>query len=359
MTRTLALTVVAMPCFAASLASAQVIEPPFDSVYTVRSLGTPEGVPVPFGGLFIFPGQPNLLYIGGGANTADGGLYRIGLVRDANGFATGFVGTAERLGDLPFNDGGITPDPGGLISAVGWPSNRYMQFDVSIGAVVNDIDLTPRGIARSSSCVTFIPPGLPGAGGMRIVSWGGGEYHRVSYDIGPGGIISLGDLNVIPESTLPGGPEGFTYVPTGSPLFTVPTMLVSAFSAGRVDVYDVDGSGDPIISTGRTLVSGLAGAEGATIDPVNGDFAFSTYGGGDRVVFVSGFVPPPEPCAWQIANCPADSDGDIDTDSDDVVVFFGFWEASDDCADVNSDGVVDSNDLTYFFGGWDEGRCRP
>jgi len=344
---------------AAGVAGGQTVLPPFDTAYSIRDLGTPEGVPVSFGGLFIRASEPDSLYIGGFANGASGALYRVGLVRDVNGLVTGFSGVAERVGDLPFNDGGITPDPGGLISYGQWPVNRYGQMDPATGLIVNDVDLAPLGVAQSASSVRFIPAGMPGAGGMRIVSWSGGQYHRVSYSVGAGEIISLGDVEQLPESTIPGGPEGFTYVPTGSPLFTVPTMIVSAFSAGRVDVYDVDGSGDPIISTGRTMVANLTGAEGAAIDPVTGDFAFSTFGGADRVIFVSGFVPPPPACGWESADCPADSDGDSDTDSDDVVIFFGFWEAAADCADVNGDGAVDSNDLLYFFGGWDQGQCRP
>ena len=31
------------------------------------------------------------------------------------------------------------------------------------------------------------------------------------------------------------------------------------------------------------------------IDPLTGDFLFSTFGGGDRIVRVDGFVAPPQP----------------------------------------------------------------
>ena len=39
------------------------------------------------------------------------------------------------------------------------------------------------------------------------------------------------------------------------------------------------------------FITGLSGAEGAAIDPVTGDFLFSTYGGGNRVIAVRGFRP--------------------------------------------------------------------
>ena len=51
--------------------------------------------------------------------------------------------------------------------------------------------------------------------------------------------------------------------------------------------------GDPVVASRRRFVYGLDGAEGASIDPVSGDFLFSTFGTGtDRVVVVRGFVPP-------------------------------------------------------------------
>lgn len=43
------------------------------------------------------------------------------------------------------------------------------------------------------------------------------------------------------------------------------------------------------------FITGLTGAEGAAVDPLTGDFLFSTFGGGNQVVVVKGFVPPPPP----------------------------------------------------------------
>jgi hypothetical protein len=80
-------------------------------------------------------------------------------------------------------------------------------------------------------------------------------------------------------------------------------MLVSEYGAGQVAAYEVDANGDPIISTRRTFISNLSGADGAFIDPVTGDFLFSTFGSGDRVVVVSGFAKPlPPPVAGKKVN---------------------------------------------------------
>ena len=57
----------------------------------------------------------------------------------------------------------------------------------------------------------------------------------------------------------------------------------------------------------------------------------------------------------RITFCEGDADCDADTDSDDVVNFFGFWEQGDLKADVDGDGDTDSDDIVAFFGSWDNG----
>ena len=71
---------------------------------------------------------------------------------------------------------------------------------------------------------------------------------------------------------LVGGPEGFIYVPVGSPGFAGFNMLVSEWSAGNVATYLVDGEGNPIPATRQDFITDLTGAEGAFIDPLTGDF---------------------------------------------------------------------------------------
>jgi hypothetical protein len=80
-------------------------------------------------------------------------------------------------------------------------------------------------------------------------------------------------------------------------------MLVSEYGTGTVAAYAVNANGDPIVSSRRAFISNLGGADGAYIDPVTGDFLFSTFGGGDRVVVVSGFAKPlPPPVAGKKVN---------------------------------------------------------
>ena len=59
-----------------------------------------------------------------------------------------------------------------------------------------------------------------------------------------------------------------------------------------MSTYDVDANGDPIVAPRKEFMTGLGGAEGAFIDPFTGDFLFSTFGGGNRVIVVTGFSAP-------------------------------------------------------------------
>jgi len=51
--------------------------------------------------------------------------------------------------------------------------------------------------------------------------------------------------------------------------------------------------------------------------------------------------------------CPADWDCDGDTDSDDIILFFGNWDSGE--GDADGDGDSDSDDVVFFFGRWDSG----
>jgi hypothetical protein len=42
-------------------------------------------------------------------------------------------------------------------------------------------------------------------------------------------------------------------------------------------------------------------------------------------------------------------------DGDDVIAFFGAWDAGLIEADANGDGSVDGDDVIVFFAGWDAG----
>ncbi|MBX3599495.1 MAG: PEP-CTERM sorting domain-containing protein [Rubrivivax sp.] len=296
---------------AAALASglpalqAQTLGGDFSADYTVTVLGSVPGLPPLYGGLTFL--NANTLLIGGRANNADGSLYTVGVVRDGDGAVTGFSGSAQRFGGPSgtigeYNDGGVVFGPGGVLFTARWPINGLGQ--TLPGSTDEDkiIELAPLGVANSLAALNFVPAGFGGAGQIKLVSWSGGQWY--SAGLAPDGngtydLVGLAQVDLNPgvagTQNVPGGPEGFVYIPASNAGFGVNSMLISEYSAGMVGAYQLDAQGNPLVATRRTFLSGLTGAEGAAIDPVTGDFFFSTFGGGDRIVRVSGFTEPPPP----------------------------------------------------------------
>ena len=285
----------AVAALAAAPASAQQLMAPFDGSYSVHDLGTPPGVPDRLGGLTLKAGTTDRLLIGGQANDATGALYEIGVVRDGAGHIVGFSGPATRFADAAYNDGGVTYGPGGVLFLARWPQNELGQ--TRPGSAVTDkvIALTPFGIESSLASLLFVPQGQPGAGSLKLATYRGGQWYDADVVADGAGTYDIANVTPVSGSTLAGGPEGFVYVPGGSPQFSASSLLVSEYGVDEIAAYQVNGNGDPIVSTRRAFISGLDGAEGALLDPVTGDFLFSTFGGGSRVIVVRGFRAPPPP----------------------------------------------------------------
>src|SRR5262249_47965322 len=144
------------------------------------------------------------------------------------------------------------------------------------------------------AALNFVPEGFPGAGRVKLVSWSGGQWYDAGLAPDGSGTYDLTGLTQVVGSTLAGGPEGFAYVPRGSADFTRDSIVVSDWSVDQIATYELDADGNPIPATRRLLLSNISGAEGAFIDPLTGDFLFSTFArvGTDKVVVVRGFEPP-------------------------------------------------------------------
>ncbi|HVT12563.1 MAG TPA: PEP-CTERM sorting domain-containing protein [Fimbriimonadaceae bacterium] len=274
---------------------AQTIDPFYSGNYSYTDLGSIDGVPSNYGGLTLMYNDPNTLIIGGEANTSAGALYSVGVTRDGSGHITGFSGSAQQFAQAPYNDGGVVYGPNNVLFAAQWPVNMLSEYKTGSTAPDKVIDTSALGIAGSLSAFNFVPGGYPGAGHMKLVSYGGGQFYDATLSDDGSGTYDL--TGVTQTATLQGGPEGFTYVPLGSPLFTNPSMILSEYDAGIVATYELDANGDPIVGTRRVFMSDLSGAEGAFIDPLTGDFLFSTFGGGSRIIRVTGFAVP-EPATF-------------------------------------------------------------
>lgn len=281
---------VAIVVGASTFAHAQTIDPFYATNYSYIDLGSVPGLPSNYGGLAFKYDDPNKLVIGGEANQAGGDLYTIDVTRDINGNVTGFSGTAQFYAEAPYNDGGVVFGPNNVLFASRWPVNQLGQYLPGSTTPDKVIDLAPLGVAQSHAALNFVPAGFGGAGRIKLVSWSGGEFYDGT--VVPDGSGTYDLAGITQRATLTGGPEGFVYVPLGSVLFGAASMMVSEYSAGSISTYEVDANGDPITPSRRLFMSGLSGAEGAVIDPVTGDFLFSTFGGGSRVIRVSGFAVP-------------------------------------------------------------------
>jgi PEP-CTERM motif len=282
----------------ASYANALAIDPFYSGSYSATSLGSVTNLPPLYGGLTFL--NDNTVLIGGAANGSTGQIYQASVTRDINGHVTGF-GAATAYGTMgTFNDGGVVIGPGGVLFTAQWPVNKLGQ--TKPGSTVEDkvIDTAALGIASSLSAFNFVPTGFGGAGHLKLVSYSGGQWYDAQLAADGNGtfdLVAISQVILASGTNVPGGPEGFVYIGAGNPLFSSNSLLLSAYGNGTVDSYQVDGNGDPILSTRKTFVSGLGGAEGAAIDPVTGDFLFSTFGGGNQVVRVTGFNDPTPPTA--------------------------------------------------------------
>jgi len=88
------------------------IAPPFESNYSMVSIGYPVGVQTYYGGLTFKYDDPNTLLIAGAAGSQVGRIYQIAVTRDGTGHITGFSGIAtlypgagSTIGQ--FNDAGL------------------------------------------------------------------------------------------------------------------------------------------------------------------------------------------------------------------------------------------------------------
>lgn len=269
---------------------AATVVPGFSATYTLYDLGSIAGLPTNYGGLVFKHGDPNTIIIGGNANANSGRFYEVPVTRGAGNHITSF-GSPVQQGFGAHNDGGISYAPNSVLFYSKYNIRRIGQVRPGQNSDNKISDLAPLGVAVSPGSLTFVPTGSPGAGRLKVSSYSGGQFYDITYTADGNGSFDLGPATQI--LTLPGGPEGMIYAPSGSPDLNDGTLLVTEYNAGKVAAYDTDANGNPILNTRQDFVTGLTGGEGAAIDPVTGDFLFSTFGGGSRVIRVEGFQPPP------------------------------------------------------------------
>jgi hypothetical protein len=329
-----------------SSASAQVVAPTFAANYSLVNLGTPPGVPAQLGGVVM--ATRNIMLIGGAANGGSGAIYQINVVRNAQGSITGFDGVATQLSTAPGIDGGLFFFPNGSLGFTTFSGNQIGQVLEGASTPARFTALSDLGVAASTGTATVIPEGLPNAGKLIIGSYSSSEWYiaPITPDPGAPGLYTIG-VPTLPARFTGGGPEGIVYVPTNSPQFETPSVLLSLYGAGVVRAYRIDADSLPIVSTGVDFVTGLSGAEGGALDPWTNDFIFSTFGSGNRVIIVRGFGAPTSapPCnAADIADdrgiiLPTYSVNNGLTEGDYNAFFSGYFDALRYCDIAGDSGT--------------------
>lgn len=276
---------------AAACAPAIAFGAAFAGSYSCNDLGTPGSVPGPLGGIAFL--DSDTLLIGGAANGPAGVIQQIDVLRGGGGHITGFAGPATAFATAPNIDGGIAFGPGGVLFATGYPNNTLLQYKPGSSAPDKVIDLNTLGITASVGALNFVPVGFTDSGQLKVVSYNGNTMYTVALaDDGSGTF----DAAVVDSTPITGGPEGLIHVDGANAGFGgLDSFLISEYAFGTIGVYPIDADGNPVLGLRSTFISGLAGAEGALVDPLTGDFLFSTFGGGDHVLVISGFIDPTPP----------------------------------------------------------------
>lgn len=279
------------PFFSVAALEAQIVAAPYDKVYSAHTLGSPAQLPTNFGGVTFRVSDPNALYISGAAASTSAAVYRVPVVRDAQKHITGFAGPAVKVADTPNADGGLQFGPGGVLFFTRYRTHALGMVKASSTQMDKSVTLLRDGFRASVGSLTFVPAGYPKAGSLKLVSYNSGMVATATLRADAQGTYDVASLTV--GTSVTGGPEGMFYVQPGSPLIPdFSSMMICEWRTGAVALYAIDANGDPIAATRKPFLTSLTGAEGAAIDPVTGDFVFSTYGGGNRVVAIRGFAVP-------------------------------------------------------------------
>lgn len=260
----------------------QAVDPFYSGMYSLRTLVNIPGVPRGYGGVLIRTNNPDLLLVAGDCEAATAKIYQIQVLRGADGHITNFVGTPIVLANAP---GGPTESgppwtglqgdwdfgPGDVLFYIS-PDNYLSQIKPGSTVPSKQTDL---GVATGliAGTVVVVPPGLPGAGRLKLLT----RHHQFWFDV-PYSSDGAGTYNVgPPNATVEVAGTAFigaAFVPAGAPKFANASVVVC--DGDKLRTYEVNGTGDPIAASGRVFVTGLSEPEGISRDPATGDFIFTS-----------------------------------------------------------------------------------
>lgn len=252
-------------------AAAQAVAPPFNATWQTVDLGLMPGVGN-YGGTAFLPGNPNVLLV---STYLSGQVRAVQLARNAQGYITGFAGSSVHA-TVSGTDGGLAVGPGGVLFGTWYGANRLYQIRPGSSTTNRVDDLSPLGVAFSVGGCAFVPPGLPGAGRLKVAAFGADQTYELP--LTPDGTGTFAPGTATSAVQLSGGIEGLVYVPAGTPLLGG-QLLVAEWSQSLVSTYQIDGNGNPIPATRQVVIAGTANVGGGAVDPITGDVVFAfNYG---------------------------------------------------------------------------------
>ncbi len=294
------------------------LAPAFQKDYAVYDIGAPPGVPDPLGGCTIDWKDDNTLLIAGGSeDQTAGAIYSIPIKRDACGHVLGWNGTATLVAHTPYVDANLVyvgtdadagADGGPLMIYSEWPNAGMGQLLPTGTSPARETDLSALGLISQGSLggLGFVPQGLASAGELRGVTYpvynGISQWHHIQV-AADGQLLKVTSVTPTLELRNGCGAGGFAYVPAGSPDFPIESILVAEWDPNkntRVSGYNVNSSGDPIVSSRFDFLRSFYSPWGAYFDRVSGDYMFLQWTFGfqnvaDTVFVVRGFNKPPAP----------------------------------------------------------------
>lgn len=282
----------------------------------------PDAGPVePIAGCAVARDDPNTLLFVGRSDLASAAIYSVMVRRDACGHIVGLEGPSKLRAPLAQADANLIYAPDGTLLVPLFPSARIAQIGIDFGPVRTD-DLKALGVkgpavpsatgtaaGESPGGIAFVPPHLGAAGELRAVTYPSGNWYHLATTAAIPGISIVAATKTL---ALDNGPGAIAYVPSESPAFAKPSILVTEWFSGpgssytpeknahpvsgdqHVVVYEVDDQGDPIPSTRAPFFAWFERPWGASFDPVSGDLLLIRLNDPDHLVAVHGFAPPPK-----------------------------------------------------------------
>ncbi len=253
--------------------AAQTILPPFNQHYSWRSVGRIHPAHPTYGGITLHHSNPDVLLFAPFGTMA---IWAVPLSRDSAGHIVGLGSPTFHASAGDRLDGGLAYSPTNVLFHTTNPSNTVGQMWPGF-TFTNRVEylgsLSGNTFASVGTCA-FVPPGYPGAGQFKVLSWSTADWRSVNLRLEANGLYRF--LSLSAARHIGGGPEGIVYPPPGSPAWPDSSrVLIADLANSQIRALPIDGNGDPLLAGAGVMMINVAGVGGGTVDSVTGDLLFT------------------------------------------------------------------------------------